>query len=82
MTTRRKEIVAKMSPSPENRYLRLLERIFLSRYEKGAREVVFHREDIVRTGGLTSAVHEPKDIDQTLAALEPALAQMKAEGAL
>jgi glutamate-1-semialdehyde 2,1-aminomutase len=35
--------------------------------------------DFMRTQGLTSAVHEPKDIDQTLAALEPALAEMKKE---
>jgi len=34
----------------------------------------------MRTGGLTSAVHTSKDIDQTLAALEPALSEMKAEG--
>ena len=36
----------------------------------------------IRTGGLTSAVHDEKDIDETLAALEPALAEMKAEGIL
>ena len=36
--------------------------------------------DFMRTGGLTSAVHTSKDIDQTLAALEPALSEMKAEG--
>jgi glutamate-1-semialdehyde 2,1-aminomutase len=38
--------------------------------------------DFMRTGGLTSAVHDEKDIDQTLAALEPALSEMKTEGAL
>jgi len=35
----------------------------------------------MRTGGLTSAVHDEKDIDETLAALEPALSEMKGEGA-
>jgi hypothetical protein len=33
----------------------------------------------MRTQGLTSAVHEPKDIDQTLAALEPALSEIRGE---
>jgi len=37
-----------MPERPPNRYLRLLERIFLSQYVEGAREVVFHREDIAR----------------------------------
>ena len=36
--------------------------------------------DFMRTGGLTSAVHTEKDIDETLAALLPALSGMKAEG--
>jgi len=35
--------------------------------------------DFMRTGGLTSAVHDQKDIDETLAALEPALSEMKHE---
>jgi glutamate-1-semialdehyde 2,1-aminomutase len=38
--------------------------------------------DFMRTGGLTSAVHDEKDIDETLAALEPALSEMKSEGTL
>jgi len=37
-----------MPQKPSNRYLRLLERIFLSRYVKGAQEIVFRREDIAR----------------------------------
>lgn len=37
-----------MPQSAENRYLRILERIFLSRYATGAREVEFERDDIVR----------------------------------
>jgi hypothetical protein len=36
----------------------------------------------MRTGGLTSAVHDAKDIDETLAALAPAPSEMKAEGVL
>ncbi|MGZ3472710.1 MAG: hypothetical protein ACXVA6_22365, partial [Isosphaeraceae bacterium] len=36
--------------------------------------------DFMRTGGLTSVVHDEKDIDETLAALEPALSELKAEG--
>jgi len=35
--------------------------------------------DFMRTGGLTSAVHDEKDIDETLAAIEPAFSEMKAE---
>jgi hypothetical protein len=39
-------------PSPSssalNRYERIIERIFLSRYTKGAREILFEREDIER----------------------------------
>src|SRR5262245_52830536 len=31
-----------------NRYLRIIERIFLNRYEEGLREVPFEREDIER----------------------------------
>jgi len=38
--------------------------------------------DFMRTGGLTSAVHDAKDIDETLAALEPALAAIKTESIL
>jgi hypothetical protein len=36
----------------------------------------------MRTGGLTSAVHDAKDVDETLAALEPALSEIKSEGIL
>ena len=35
--------------------------------------------DFLRTSGLLSAVHTEHDVDETLAALEPALAEMKAE---
>jgi glutamate-1-semialdehyde 2,1-aminomutase len=38
--------------------------------------------DFMRTGGLTSAVHDEKDIDETLAALGPALAEMRRESLL
>jgi hypothetical protein len=31
-----------------DRYSKLIERIFLARYQEGAEEVHFHREDIVR----------------------------------
>jgi len=36
------------SSSALNRYERIIERIFLSRYTKGAREILFEREDIER----------------------------------
>jgi hypothetical protein len=32
----------------KNRYVRIIEKIFSAAYKKGAREVVFTREDIVR----------------------------------
>lgn len=32
----------------QNRYTKIIERIFFSHYKKGAREVPFEREDIVR----------------------------------
>jgi len=38
--------------------------------------------DFMRTGGLTSAVHDEKDIDETLAAIEPTMQEMKAENLL
>jgi glutamate-1-semialdehyde aminotransferase len=38
--------------------------------------------DFMRTSGLLSAVHTEHDVDETLAALEPALAEMKTEGVL
>jgi glutamate-1-semialdehyde 2,1-aminomutase len=38
--------------------------------------------DFMRTGGMTSAVHDEKDIDETLASFEPALSQIKTENLL
>ncbi len=38
--------------------------------------------DLMRTGGMVSAVHKKRDIDETLAALEATLADMKREGLL
>lgn len=48
-----------------NRYARIIERIFLSHYKEGAREVYFRREDIVRAAG-ELGIKLPKNIGDVI----------------
>lgn len=48
-----------------NRYTQIIERIFLSHYQEGAREVEFEREDLVRVADELGIVL-PKNLGDVL----------------
>lgn len=52
-------------PSPKNRYVRLIESIFLKYSQEGAREVAFRREDIIETANQLSIVL-PKNLGDVI----------------
>ena len=56
---------AQKSSSKANRYIQIIERIFLERYQEGAKEVFFERDDFVRHAKLLKIKLPKKQIIDT-----------------
>lgn len=64
-TANEPELPIQPSVNLTNRYQRIIERIFLSRYQDGATRVEFEREDIVRTASALD-IKLPKNLGDVI----------------